>query len=1169
MKKNILLSPMKNLLQYMKLIENIEDYGTPVGVHGISDTQKSHIVYGLYENLNRSICILTYNNLEAQQIYQDLKYYLEDRVLFFPSKDIIFYDIEAFSSETDIERTRTLNKLTEDKNHVVVASLESLLLRTTPVDIYKKYKLRFKLGERIDLEDAIQTMIIQGYERTEGIEKVGEFSIRGGIIDIFPPTEEYPIRIELFDDEIDSIRYFSVGTQKSIEKIEEVNIYPATEIIIEPGLEENAIAKLKKELENNLKKIPQEIGESLKKRIFEAIEKFENLGNFNGSQQFIHYIYEETNTFLDYLPSDTIILLDELDRGKEKVRGLNTEFQDNFKTLLERGQVLPNQISIISKYEDLIPKLKEYPLITISLLPKNQRDFPPKEIINFTSRPIQNFRGKIQNLIEEIKSLITRGYQMVLMVNTKEKALKLLEALRDDNIPVSFVVRGEEEPQSNKVLILQGDMRQGFEYTDIKYVLYTDYEIYGAHKKRRQKSKIKDATPIKSFIDLNVGDYVVHENHGIGKYIGIEELTVEGVKKDYLKIRYSGEDNLYVPTHQMDLIQKYIGAENKAPKVNKLGGTEWINTKAKAKKAIRDMAQELIELYSQREKSKGHAFSPDTEWQKQLEYLFPYEETPDQLKVIEEVKRDMEKPRPMDRLLCGDVGYGKTEVAIRAAFKAVMDGKQVAVLVPTTILAQQHYNNFKERFSRFPVSIGMLSRFRTAAEQNKTIEDLRTGNVDILIGTHRILSKDVVFKDLGLLIVDEEQRFGVKHKEALKVLKKSVDVLTLTATPIPRTLHMSMVGIRDMSIIEDPPEERYPVQTYVAAYNESLIIDAITRELNRNGQVYYVHNRVQGIHKTAAKLRELVPQARIAVAHGQMSERELENIMLDFYHGEYDVLVCTTIIETGLDIGNVNTIIIQDADKLGLSQLYQLRGRVGRTNRQAYAYLLYEENKILTEVAEKRLQAINEFTEFGSGFKIAMRDLEIRGAGNLLGAEQHGHMASIGYDLYVKLLEQAVGELKGQEVDKYEDTTLELNVDAYISEDYIPNQRYKIEIYKKIASIRHRQDMYDIEEEIEDRFGDIPTNVRNLLIISYIKALARNLNVEYITQRNKEIKIQLRNDKNLKPENIMAILERYPRKVNINAGKSPYFTYKITTQNQNKMLTELLEIIEKISGLKN
>lgn len=1166
----MLLLPMKHSLQYMQLMEGLKNNITPIALHGLNDSQKSHIAYGVFEELGQQLCILTHNDLEAQQIYKDLKYYLKDKVLFFPTRDLVFYDLEAVSEETREERVRTLDKLAQGKTCVLVASLEALLLRLTPLEIYKKYRLSFTVGQTIDLNEVVESFVIQGYERTERVDTGGQFSIRGGILDIFPPAEENPFRIELFDNEIDSIRCFDINSQKSIEKIQTIKIYPATEIIIEKKNHEESIKKIQKDLEKTIKKLDDTAGEKLQEKIAETIEKMETLENFQGLQLFLPYIYEETDSLIDYLGSDAIIFLDEADRGREKIKAFFEEFLDNFKTLLERGQVLPGQAHLLFDYKEVLSSLKQRRIITSSLLPKTYQDFPSKEMFSFTSRPLQSYQGKINLLFKEINDLRKKGYKIVLLVGSKEKALRLLENLRQEDIPVSFLVEEQENLPDKQVIILQGNLHRGFEYSDIKYLLMTDYEIYGVHKKKKKITKRKDATPIKSFIDLQVGDYVVHEGHGIGKYVGIEELKVDGIKKDYLKIRYSGEDNLYVPTDQMDLIQKYIGAEDRAPRLNKLGGAEWTKTKSRAKKAIEDMAEGLLQLYAEREKTKGYSFSVDTDWQKEFEYRFPYEETPDQLKVIDEIKKDMEKARPMDRLLCGDVGYGKTEVAIRAAFKAVMDGKQVAVLVPTTILAQQHYNNFEERFSGFAATVGMLSRFRTPAQQKQTIENLRTGNLDILIGTHRLLSKDVEFKDLGLLVVDEEQRFGVKHKETLKELKKSVDVLTLTATPIPRTLHMSMIGIRDMSLIEDPPEERFPVQTYVAAYNESLIADVIAKEIARGGQVYYVYNRVQGIHQIAAKISNLVPQAKIIVGHGQMGERQLEKVMMEYYQGHHDVLVCTTIIESGLDISNVNTIIIQDADRLGLSQLYQLRGRVGRTNRQSYAYLIYERNKILSEVAEKRLKAIKEFTEFGSGFKIAMRDLEIRGAGNLLGGEQHGHLAAIGYDLYVKLLDESVKKLRGKITEDEElDTTIELNVDAYIDKKYISNQSHKIEIYKKIASIRNLDDLYTIEEEIEDRFGTIPASVRNLLLISYIKSMAKNLKVQYISQKEKTIKIQLREAKLLKPENIIGVMDQYRRQINMHAGDQPYFVYKIQTIDQYKILLDIKNIIEKISGLKN
>lgn len=1158
MDKKLLLAPMKNSMDYNQLLDSIKNYKSPIALYGLNETQKSHMAYGVYEETKKQVCIVVYNEIEARQIYEDLKFYVGDKALYFPSKEIVFYNLEATSEEIQEDRMKAIERIVEGEDCIIVTSIDAFLNQLLPANAHTKNKVSFKVGQELNLSKIVEIFTIQGYERMDIVEERGQFSIRGDIIDIFPGSRDLPIRIELFGDEVDSIREFEVENQRSMEKIESVQIYPAKETVID---------ELNKDFKKISKKLSEKAKENLKEKLGQTIEKIKEFGNFKGINKYLPYIYKKQSSLIDYFSKETIFLLDEPTRLRENAKGHIDEFRESFKVLMERGEVLPSQASFIIEYDEIVDKLKEHKLITSSLLPKNIVDFPPKEIINFDTRPMQSFHSKINLLVKEIERLQYKGYKTVLIPGTKERAIRLSELLKERGIASEFVISEKEELVSGQVVILQGNLRKGFEYIKNKYAVITDYEIYGVHKKQnRKRAKRKDASPIKSFIDLKVGDYVVHEGHGIGKYLGIEELKVDGIKKDYLKIKYSGEGFLYLPTDQMDLIQKYIGSDEAPPKLNKLGGTEWAKAKTKAKKSIEDMAHDLIKLYAEREKAKGYAFSKDTDWQKQFEDLFPYEETPDQLKCIEEIKLDMEKERPMDRLLCGDVGYGKTEVAIRAAFKAVADGKQVAFLVPTTILAQQHYNTFKQRFSNFPINVEMLSRFKTPSAQKKVIEDARTGNVDIIIGTHRLLSKDIIFKDIGLLIVDEEQRFGVKHKESLKKFKSSIDVLTLTATPIPRTLHMSMIGIRDMSIIEDPPEERYPVQTYVLGYNESIIADAITRELLREGQVYYVYNRVQNIHSVANKLAGLVPAARIAVAHGQMSERELEKIMLDYMNGEYDVLVSTTIIETGMDISNVNTIIIQDADRLGLSQLYQLRGRVGRTNRQSYAYLMYDKNKVLSEVADKRLKAIKEFTEFGSGFKIAMRDLEIRGSGNLLGGQQHGHMAAIGYDLYIKLLGETVDELRGNYSEKLEDTAIELSVNAYIPENYISNSSHKIEIYKKIASIRNLDDMYKIEEEIEDRFGDIPLSVRNLLLISYIKSLAKKMKIVSIAQKEKEICIQFKDSARLKPEAIGNVLHKYNKKVTFNGASEPYFIYKVRTMDQYNMLRELKDLIEKISG---
>lgn len=1164
---NLFLAPIENSIQYNQMLGAVKGKKTPIFLHGLNESQKSHLIYCLHQATGRSICMLTYHEAEAREIFQDLKFYLKEQALYFPPREITFYQVAMGGSEQEEERLKTLEILQGESPGIVVASVEALMVKLTPLAYYQKFRLSLAVGDQVDLEQILYHLYVQGYQRVDQVEAPGEYSLRGGILDIFPPAKEAPYRIELFDDEIDSIRSFEVLTQKSIQKEQAVEISPALEGLLDPEKVGGLIKDLRQELKKNLQRLQGEERERLEEKFSQIIEQFENSSNFPGADLFFPYVWEEGDSLLSYLGRDTLVIVDEPRRVREKAEGYTEAFNENFKTLLERGEVLPTQGKRLFTYDQLLKRIHQHQVISLSMLPKYNPDFQPKETITFTSRSVQSFYGKIDLLTEELKTLQYKGYKIVLVPGTKERALRLLELLQERGIKASFVVNGEEKLMTGQVAIVQGSLHRGFEYVDLKYMMITDGEIYGVHKKKKQQRKRKDAAPIKSFIDLKEGDLVVHESHGIGRYIGIEELKVDGIKKDYLKIRYSGEDNLYVPTDQMDLIQKYIGDEDKPPKLSKLGGTEWMKTKARVKKGIEEMAGELLRLYAEREKTKGYAFSPDTQWQKQFEDLFPYEETPDQLRCIEEVKADMEKPRPMDRLLCGDVGYGKTEVAIRAAFKAIMDNKQVAVLVPTTILAQQHFNTFTQRFSGFPVRIEAISRFKTPTQQKKIIEDVRTGNVDILIGTHRILSKDLEFKDLGLLIVDEEQRFGVKHKEALKQLKKNVDVLTLTATPIPRTLHMSMIGIRDMSVIEDPPEERFPVQTYVMEYNEPVLVDAITKEMARGGQIYYVFNRVQGIHQMAARLNQLVPEARIGVGHGQMSERELENLMLAYYEGEYDILVCTTIIETGLDIPNVNTIIIHDADKLGLSQLYQLRGRVGRSTRQAFAYLMYERNKSLTEVAEKRLKAIKDFTEFGSGFKIAMRDLEIRGAGNLLGGEQHGHMAAIGYDLYVKLVEETISEMRGQVVEKYEDTLMELTVNAYIPEGYISNPSHKIEIYKKIASIRNQEDLYQVEEEIEDRYGDIPSSVRNLLLISYIKALAKNLRVTAITQRDKEVKISFKDSSKLQIPLIGEVLHTFNRRLSFHGTDEPYFIYRITTSDQYKMLNDLKEMIEKISGL--
>lgn len=1164
---NTFIEGLNDSREYGALRYSLDKKLSPTMVHGLIDAQIAHIVFALSETYQKQCLLITHNTHQAKKLYEDLKSFQEMNIYQYPSKELVFFNYDAHSHQQLEERLNTMIKAASGEKCIVVASIEGVLNKLMPKDIFTKNFYCVQYGEMIDLNALMDKLVALGYERVGMVEAKGQFSIRGGIVDFFPITAENPYRIEFFDDEVDSIRSFDIESQLSLEKLDKVMVYPAQEILLDGQMRRAAIEKIQHDFQRFSKKLKKSAYTRLNEKLNQFMEALEVAGNVQGMENYLTYYYEETSLLLDYLHEDALIFMDEPSRVKERADNVWKEMGESFKELLEKGEVLPTQLEFMASYDQFLSHMHKKHVFALSSLPKNNSSFAPKHIVNFSSRMAQSFHGKINIFSEELKNFKRKGYKTILLCGNEERGKSLEGSLKDQGIECIYLSAPNKAIKPGQIFILQGSLQKGFEYHDNKLLVITEDEIFGTHKKKRKITKRKDARPIKSFSDLNVGDYIVHENHGIGKYIGIEQLSVQGAKKDYLKMKYSGEDMLYVPIEQMDMVQKYIGADAGIPKLNKLGGTEWKKTKAKAKSAIVDMAKDLLQLNAVRQMTKGHKFSSDTPWQKQFEDAFPYEETPDQLRCIKEIKKDMERQIPMDRLLCGDVGYGKTEVAIRAAFKCVMDGKQVAFLVPTTILAQQHYNTLVQRFGEFPITVDMLSRFRTDKQQAEIINKARVGNVDILIGTHRLLSKDVQFKDLGLLIIDEEQRFGVQHKEALKQIRKNVDVLTLTATPIPRTLHMSLIGLRDMSVIEDPPEERYPVQTYVIEYNEEIIRDAILREIGRGGQVYFVFNRVKGIQQMAGKLRKLIPEAKIGVAHGQMSERELENIMIDFMNGEQDVLVCTTIIETGLDISNVNTIVIYDADKMGLSQLYQLRGRVGRTNRFAYAYLAYQKDKVLTEIAEKRLKAIKEFTEFGSGFKIAMRDLEIRGAGNLLGAEQHGHMAAIGYDLYCKLLEDTVREMKGEQVEPVIETAVEISVNAFIPEKYIPNENHKLEIYKKIASIRDKQDAYDIEEEIEDRFGTIPETVMNLITIAYIKAMAQKLGIIHVSETESYGKLAFDTVNRINPRFIGEIIGCYGNRIQINAGTNPHIRF--VYRNFNNRHYELREFLEKISGFHN
>ena len=1127
--EDVFVYPLKNSDEYKEIINSISNKKGSLQLNGLLAMQKPHITYSIFKELSRTTLFIANNDLEAKKAYNELCFYTKDKVEYLSSDEIYFYHLDAKDRNEEAKKLRVLLKLAKKQKVIVVTSVEAILKKYIPKDVLLDNILTYKVGDVVDLEGLSEKLVKLGYERVSRVEGLGQFSIRGGIIDVYSLEYTYPIRIELFDDEVDSIRTFDVFSQKSIEKVKKVVITPSREFIYP------------EDTSASVKKIKEETNKHTDEDVLNNIDNISNKTYFQGVENYIDYIYEDINKSLfTYLPDNAIIIMNDISRLKERCQNYLNEFKDNYELNLERGLAIKNQASLLYTYEELPFLIDNKKLIINSLLPKPINDFSVTNVINFESREVPTYNSKLNILVEELNRLRYKGYKTILAVNSFERCKKLYEDLFNLGLEATISKSRNIEIKSSQIIITPANISKGFEYKSIKFQVITDNEIIGVNKKTSKKSKKKknkEGQKIESFLDLKVGDYVVHENSGIGRYTGIEQIIVNGAKKDYLKIIYQGGDNLYVPIEQMDKVQKYIGSDVEKVRLNRLGTNEWTKAKAKVKREIEDMTKDLVELYAKREKVKGYKFSKDTVWQKEFEAMFPYEETEDQLKAIKETKKDMESQKVMDRLVCGDVGYGKTEVAIRAAFKACMDQKQIAILVPTTILAQQHYNTFKQRFENYPIRVEVLSRFKTAKQQKQIIEDARKGLVDILIGTHRIISKDINLPNLGLVIIDEEQRFGVKHKESLKKLKNTVDVLTLSATPIPRTLHMSLSGIRDMSVIEEPPQERHPVITYVVEAKESIIQDEIEREIARGGQVFFVYNRVEHIQEMASMIQRLVPDAKVAVAHGQMTSKTLENIILAFLNKEYDVLVCTTIIETGMDISNANTMIIYDADKMGLAQLYQLRGRVGRSSRQGYAYLMYEKDKVLSEVAEKRLKAIREFTEFGSGFKIAMRDLEIRGAGNILGSQQHGHMAVIGYDLYVKMLNEAIKKVKGEVIEEEIDVEINLAVNAYIPKSYISEEVDKIEMYKKIASIENKDDMEEIREELVDRFSDLPRSVESLLYIAYIKSMCKKMKIEKVIQNKNEISLV------------------------------PLTRYKTKQKVGYKIVTELLSLLEKMCKL--
>lgn len=1158
-------SILKEYSRYSEAADALRERKVPISINGISESAQSGLIYAFTEDLNCNSLVITYSDLEAQALYADLRFYT-DNVLYFPSKEYVFYDIETAGHQNEYNRLETIFELSIRKEKcIVVASLEAVTDYTVAKNVYDDNIINVELGKRFDLTELEKKLVKLGYIREDMIEGKGQFSVRGGILDIYCPHSESPIRIEFFDDETDSIREFDVLTQRSMDTVKSAVITPCKELIFD----ENKRAELSEYLAGAVLKLKKKKSDysDLIKTILSDKEKLDEHMHFPSIDKYVDFIYGQIPTIIDYFNKDSLVFMLEPKRIHERKEGLEWERGELINDFTQSGILYTDEAKFWADYGTILKKIKERKVIALSELAHSDIDFSYKLLYDFVTKTTVSFHGKIEYLYDDLKHWQDSGATVAILASNRARGENLAGILNDKGIHCRYE-NGRAELKKGEIIVVKGNLKKGFEYPDIKLAVVSDREIFAVEKRKKVSKKNENVDRIKSFNDINVGDYVVHRAHGIGQYVGINKMTVNGIIKDYFKIQYQGSDTLYVPVDQMDLLYKYIGNTDIQIKVHKLGGTEWSKTKARVKKSTAQLAGQLIKLYAVREKTKGYAFSEDTAWQREFEDTFVYQETDDQLRSIEEVKTDMEKERPMDRLLCGDVGYGKTEVAIRAAFKAVMDSKQVAYLCPTTILAMQQYDNFCDRMKDFPIKVEMLSRFRTAAQQKKILKKLKTGEIDIIIGTHRILQKDLEFNDLGLLIIDEEQRFGVAHKEKLKELKKDVDVLTMTATPIPRTLHMSMINIRDMSVLAEPPQNRYPVQTYVLEQNMQILADAMKKELARGGQVYYLFNRVQGIYRTAETIQALIPDARIAVGHGKMNETELEDIMYDMVNGNTDILVCTTIIETGLDIPNANTIIIENADKMGLSQLYQLRGRVGRSNRTAYAYLTYQKNKTLSDVAQKRLRAIKEFTEFGSGFKIAMRDLEIRGAGNVLGAEQHGHMDAVGYDMYCRLLQESVNEAKGIETKEDMTVSIDLDIDAYIPERYIKNNNQRIDIYKKIASIENQDDALEIEDELVDRYGDIPRAANNLINIAVIKSIAKEIGIYEIIQANGNILFRF-NAGSIDLQTISVLVQKMSGKILFSASDKPYITYLARQVERKKLLGNITIILQTLNELKN
>lgn len=1172
---NILIKELEKLPKFQEYVSDISKKLSPIVLSGLSSVGKIQLLEATKEFANRNICIMTYNELQARRIVKDLKYFTNN-VVYFPKREIASYDYVAESKDLPYERIDTLNKIFEQENFVnkksnkenliVVTTIEALMQKMISKNEIYQNVLEFKVGKNFDLEQLKQNLIHLGYEREEIVDAKGQFSVRGGILDI-GTTKTQGVRIEFWGDEVDSIRSFSITSQRSNKMLEEARIYPSHELIVTKDIDDIC----KKIVKNDIKE-----SEEILQQDIELIKTGDYISKID---KYFNCFYNEQSTFLEYINENYVIFLDDIDKINARQENIIKDNNQLIETLLEKNRIIPDSIRNISKVD--VDNSLENQLVYLyetDILDNIKSTKFSVNVFNFKYRDMHFFKSELNILQQEVKKNLDENKRVIILAGNESGVKKIESLLEQEDIKFKYFEKLEDTEEKiytnsiedyfkNKtVIISNGSFSSGFENYDLNMIVITGEEFISSEsKKRKHTDSFKQGEKV-VFADLRAGDYIVHKTQGIGIYIGVNTITTaDGITKDYIKVKYKNDDVLYVPTDMLDNIRKYVGGGEGEPKLNRLGSKEWENTKARVKNNLKEVARDLIELYARRQKAQGFMFSSDTPWQKQFEDSFPYQETEDQLRCIAEVKKDMESNKPMDRLLCGDVGYGKTEVAIRAAFKAVMDQKQVAYLVPTTILANQQYEEFKTRMEEFAIRVELLNRFRTKKEQEEIIRKLKLGEIDVIVGTHRILSKDVEFKDLGLLIIDEEHRFGVKDKEKIKKLKENIDVLTMTATPIPRTLHMSIVGIRDMSVIYEPPQNRKPVQTYVLEYDEEVIKEAITKELERNGQVFYLFNNVEKIIRKADEISKLVPEAKVEFAHGKMTGGEIESIMQDFIEHKIDVLVCTTILESGIDIPNANTIIVENADRLGLAQLYQIRGRVGRSDRQGYAYITYRRDKLLSEVADKRLKAIKEFTEFGSGFKIAMRDLEIRGAGSLLGEIQSGHMEQVGYDTYCKLLDEVVKEMQGTPIREEKEVQIDINLSSYIPDNYIEDSAQKIEIYQDIALCRNEKDIEDVIDEIIDRYGIMPIEVENLIEIARIKILARKANALKLTQKEHVIILNLDKD-NIQIDEKMVndLVKKYGVRIRFSPGVEPYITLKIDGKDEKKIVDEIKELLKLI-----